>query len=240
MWNGHLAELRAARGLGLESARRRPRHLARRRRNPLRCLPKPGSMSAKPPTRRSAPISTRRIQRAASPIRGRVIPGGNPFPQNGKAFFPTTGGTYVNMPINPKPTYVAQLERHLSAPDSGDWLASISYLGNKTTHLWSNGGEINPALYIPGNCPAGSTVHRARSLLHHQQHQPAPHSVSGESSRGAAYAQHQHHWMTEPSRTIRAVLVSAQHSFAHNFHVQRQLHRFLLHFRRRLRRRAGR
>src|SRR5947207_6705484 len=27
-----------------------------------------------------------------------------------------------------------------------------SYLGNKTTHLWINGGEVNPAIYIPGTC----------------------------------------------------------------------------------------
>ena len=70
-------------------------------------------------------------------------PGGNPFPQNGKAFFPTAG-VYVNMPLNPKPTYVAQwnvtYQRQL-----GSWLASASYLGNKSTHIWSNNGEINPA-----------------------------------------------------------------------------------------------
>jgi len=35
------------------------------------------------------------------------------------------------------------------------WLLSVSYLGNETTHLWSGGGEMNPAFYIPGNCVAG-------------------------------------------------------------------------------------
>ena len=74
-------------------------------------------------------------------------PGGNPFPQGGKAYFPVTGGTYVNMPINPKPTYVASwnvtYQRQI-----GTWMASVSYLGNKTTHLWSNGGEINPATFL--------------------------------------------------------------------------------------------
>ncbi len=80
-------------------------------------------------------------------------PGGNPFPQNGKAFFPTAG-VYVSMPVNPKPTYVSNwnvtYQRQL-----GSWLVSASYLGNKTTHLWSNNGESNPAVYIPGNCVAG-------------------------------------------------------------------------------------
>jgi hypothetical protein len=73
-------------------------------------------------------------------------PGGNPFPQNGKAFFPTAG-VYVNMPINPKPTYVGQwnvtYQRQI-----GTWMASASYLGNKSTHIWSGNGEQNPAVFL--------------------------------------------------------------------------------------------
>lgn len=73
-------------------------------------------------------------------------PGGNPFPQNGKAFFPTAG-VYINMPIDPKPTYVANwnitYQRQIRT-----FLASVSYLGNKTTHLWGNGGEMNPATFM--------------------------------------------------------------------------------------------
>ena len=84
------------------------------------------------------------------------FPGGNPFPQNGSSFFP--GGTYINMPINPKPTYVANwnatYQRQIKT-----WLASVSYLGNKTTHLWSTGGEINPAVYGPG-ATVGNTNQR--------------------------------------------------------------------------------
>jgi hypothetical protein len=33
-------------------------------------------------------------------------------------------------------------------------MASVSYLGNKTTHLWIN-QEADPDIYIPGNCSAG-------------------------------------------------------------------------------------
>jgi hypothetical protein len=80
-------------------------------------------------------------------------PGGNPFPQT-RAFFPTAG-IYVNFPIDPKPTYVANWNITYQRQLPGNWLASISYLGNKTTHLWSNNGEINPALYFPGTCVAG-------------------------------------------------------------------------------------
>jgi hypothetical protein len=90
-------------------------------------------------------------------------PGGNPFPQS-KAYFPTAG-VYVNMPIDPKPTYVANwnvtYQRQL-----GTWMASVSYLGNKTTHLWSNGGEINPATYFgPTSTTSNTQARRRLSLL---------------------------------------------------------------------------
>jgi hypothetical protein len=82
------------------------------------------------------------------------FPGGNPFPTNGAAYFPTAG-VYINMPKNPKPTYVGNWNATYQRQFAGNWLVSVSYLGNKTTHLWSGGGETNPAVYIPGTCVAG-------------------------------------------------------------------------------------
>ncbi|HVW83662.1 MAG TPA: hypothetical protein VHB50_03240, partial [Bryobacteraceae bacterium] len=79
--------------------------------------------------------------------------GGNPFPTNGRYLFPNAG-VYINMPINPKPTYVAQWNATYQRQFLNSWVASVSYLGNKTTHLWI-AGEINPAIYVPGNCAAG-------------------------------------------------------------------------------------
>jgi len=73
-------------------------------------------------------------------------PGGNPFPQHGKLFFPNFGA-YINMPINPKPTYVAQWNLTYQRQFAGSWMASVSYLGNKTTHLWI-AEERNPAQYL--------------------------------------------------------------------------------------------
>jgi hypothetical protein len=73
-------------------------------------------------------------------------PGGNPFPQNGNLFFPKFG-TYVNMPINPKPTYVAQWNVTYQRQFAGSWMGSVSYLGNKTTHLWI-AEERDPAEYM--------------------------------------------------------------------------------------------
>jgi len=80
--------------------------------------------------------------------------GGNPFPQHGNLFFPNFGA-YINMPINPAPTSVAQwnvtYQRQI-----GSWLAQVSYLGNKTTHLWI-AEERNPAMYLgTGACTINS------------------------------------------------------------------------------------
>jgi hypothetical protein len=80
-------------------------------------------------------------------------PGGNPFPQHGNLFFPQFG-TYINMPLHPKATYVAQWNATYQRQFAGNWLASVSYLANKTTHLWI-AEERNPAEYIAGNCTAG-------------------------------------------------------------------------------------
>ncbi len=75
------------------------------------------------------------------------FPGGNPFPQNGKAFFPTAG-VYINMPLNPKPTYATNYNVSYQRQLPGAWLVSISYLGTHTTHIWSDGGEVNPATFL--------------------------------------------------------------------------------------------
>jgi hypothetical protein len=84
-------------------------------------------------------------------------PGGDPYKQNtGTAksygFFPTSGvyavsDTNLGSPqIN---TWNLSIQRQI-----GKWLISGSYLGNHTAHLWSS-RELNPQIYIPGNCTAG-------------------------------------------------------------------------------------
>src|SRR5215471_9123798 len=145
-----------------------------------------------------------------------AYPGGNPFPQNGKAFFPTAG-VYVNMPIDPKPTYVANWNVTYQRQLSGGWMVSASYLGNKTTHLWSGNGEVNPAVYIPGNCVAGQYGLTA----------PGPCSTTSNANfrrilylanptLGAGYAS----LNTSDDGAVahyNGVLISLQHRFGHNY-----------------------
>ena len=127
-------------------------------------------------------------------------PGGSPFPVNGRAIFPATG-IYVNMPINPKSTYVTQWNVTYQRQFAKDWVLSASYLGNKTTHLWINGGEINPAIYIPGASTTGNTQQRRRlSLIN-----PNSPYASVNTADDGAVAHYQ------------AMLLSVKHTFGHGF-----------------------
>jgi hypothetical protein len=81
-------------------------------------------------------------------------PGGNPFPQQpGHLFFPQFG-TYIDMPLSPHSTYVIDYNATYQRQLGHSWMASVSYLGNQTRHLWI-ALERDPALYVPGNCSAG-------------------------------------------------------------------------------------
>lgn len=75
-------------------------------------------------------------------------PGGNPFPQKPGALFFPQFGTYINMPINPKPTYVEHWNVTYQRQLPANWLISASYLGNHTVHNWI-AQERNPALPSP-------------------------------------------------------------------------------------------
>ena len=84
-------------------------------------------------------------------------PGGNPFPTptppTSDFVFPS-GGSYVSMPLHVRSAYVQQWNLAMEKQIGKNLHVSATYMGNKTTHLWL-GREINPAVYIPGNCGAG-------------------------------------------------------------------------------------
>jgi hypothetical protein len=144
-------------------------------------------------------------------------PGGNPFPQHGNLFFPTSG-TYIDMPINPKSTYVINWNVTYQREVAKDWLASVSYLGNKTSHLWI-ALERDPDIYIPGNCSAGqygltaagacsSTAaanYQARRLLTLQAPATGIYYASIDEMDDGAVARYQ------------GLLLSVQHHFAHHY-----------------------
>jgi hypothetical protein len=89
------------------------------------------------------------------------VAGGNPFPlpAPGKNVpFPLANAEAFLPPQIHSPS-VAQWNASVQRRLSANWVFSMSYLGNKTSHLWI-GNEINPAVYIPGTCagkPCSST-----------------------------------------------------------------------------------
>jgi hypothetical protein len=144
-------------------------------------------------------------------------PGGNPFPTNGKAYFPLVGGTYVNFPLNPKPTYVANWNVTYQRQIGGSWMASVSYLGNKTTHLWSGGGEMDPAVYVPGNCAAGQyglTASGACATTSNTQYR----RIFYQSNPVTGLAYGSVNTMDDGAVAhYQGLLMSLQHRFANNF-----------------------
>jgi len=88
----------------------------------------------------------------ADPYAG--YPGGNPFPvaspPSKSQIFPSNG-TYVNFPLNVRSTYVQQWGLSYEFQVTSDWMLSANYIGNKSTHLWTQ-FDANHSIFIPGNC----------------------------------------------------------------------------------------
>ncbi len=60
------------------------------------------------------------------------------------------------MPPAIKPISVYQWNLSYQKQFGADWLATITYLGNRTAHVWI-GQELNPAIYSPSVCAQFST-----------------------------------------------------------------------------------
>ena len=82
-------------------------------------------------------------------------PGGNIYPyvpSKNAPFAP--GGTYIFVPPNLKTPATMSWNLVIQRQLGSDWLVSASYLGSESEHLWDS-YQVNPAVYIPGNCTAG-------------------------------------------------------------------------------------
>ncbi|MFN7923060.1 MAG: TonB-dependent receptor [Bryobacteraceae bacterium] len=131
-------------------------------------------------------------------------PGGNPFPQPApppKNFPFAPYSVFVNMPLQTHPTYTAQWNVSYQNEFRKDWLGSISYLGNKTTHVWV-GEEINPAIYGPGASTGNTNQRRLLYRLNPTVGAGYASIVQSEQGANSRYA---------------GVLMSVQHRMAHHF-----------------------
>jgi hypothetical protein len=109
---------------------------------------------------------------------------------------------WVVVQPNIKPTSLYQWNATYQRQFSNNWLASVSYLGNKTTHL-DVGQELNPAIYIRGTSTTGNTNQRKRlEQLNFSQGQYYGNIEEVASSGNANY---------------NAMLLSLNHRLARNF-----------------------
>jgi hypothetical protein len=138
--------------------------------------------------------------------------GPNPFPQKpGQAFFPTFG-VYINMPIDPKPTYVSQWNITYQRQLANNWMVSASYLGNSTTHLWI-ALERNPAIFQgTGACTIAGVAYPTCSTTGNTNQRRLFFTTPG----GNSYASVD----TADDGAVahyEGLLLSVQHRLAHNF-----------------------
>jgi hypothetical protein len=95
-----------------------------------------------------------------SPYQG--VAGGNPFPNP----FPPTptasfnqNGTYVNLPLGLHHPYMQQYDLSFQQQIGSDWSITVSYVGNKATHLRS-GYEMNSPQFAAGATTKNETQRR--------------------------------------------------------------------------------
>ena len=111
-----------------------------------------------------------------------------------------TQGLYTVLPQNLHTTYVSQWNSSYQRQLGKDWLASFTYLGNRTTHLYT-AQELNPGIYTPGET---SVTYKNRILYYAN---PAQGQYYGDVSildDGA-------------SANYNGLLTSVQHRFSQGF-----------------------
>jgi hypothetical protein len=80
-------------------------------------------------------------------------PGGSPFPVPSppvKNFTFPRFSQYSAWPLDPKIMSMGQWNLSYQRQITPDWLASVTYMGSKTSHIWTS-EDINPGQYIPGS-----------------------------------------------------------------------------------------
>jgi hypothetical protein len=138
------------------------------------------------------------------------VPGGDPFPlapPSKNVSFPLANAEVFLPPHIHSPS-VGQWNFSVQHRFSDNWVFTISYLGNKTSHLWI-GNEINPAVYIPGTCgtaacsSTGNTQsRRVLSLANPKVGQYYSTMIVADDGINANY---------------NGLLTSIEHRFAHNY-----------------------
>jgi hypothetical protein len=144
-------------------------------------------------------------------------PGGNPFPISlNKNFTFPNFGTYANYPLHLQVTYLEQWNLSFQRQFGANWLASASYLGNNTIHLWGNNPINAPVFMGLGACTIAGVSYSVCS------------TAANENQRRSLYlenpAQGKYYGViqqldTGGTASYNALLLSLQHRLASNFTV---------------------
>src|ERR1019366_9865705 len=112
------------------------------------------------------------------------------------------------MPLHINPTYTAQWSVSYQRQIGTDWLASFTYLGSKTTHIWDV-QELDPAVYIPGTCNRKPCSTLANTNQRRVLYLANPVAGAGISTMSLSDQGANSHY--------NGLLVSIQHRFARNY-----------------------
>src|SRR5262249_37369903 len=123
----------------------------------------PQRIMSNPPFVNEIDLNTNQVGPFDNPWQG--YPGGNPFPgvtpPPSNAVFPTSA-FYALLPPSLKTVYMSTWNLSYQR-QIGGWLASVSYIGNKTTHLWLS-RDINAPVNLPGSTAANLNQRKALYL----------------------------------------------------------------------------
>jgi hypothetical protein len=144
-------------------------------------------------------------------------PGGNPFPitLNSSFNFPNFG-SYANYPLNLQPTYLEQWNLSVQRQIGANWLASATYLGNNTIHLWGNNPINAPENLGTGPCTLNGVAY------------PVCDTAANENQRRPLYLQNPSQGQyygaiyqldNGGTASYNAMLLSMQHRLADHFTV---------------------
>jgi hypothetical protein len=137
----------------------------------------------------------------SNPWNGYVSPtgvAGDPFP--GAAIFPSLG-TYVTIPPNVHDTYMMQWNLSFSQQFGKDWLATATYIGNRTNHILG-ANEQNLPQPSPTATAANEQSRRLLTLLNPAQGAFYSSIVQTDDGNSSSY---------------HGLLLKLDHRFSHNF-----------------------
>lgn len=144
-------------------------------------------------------------------------PGGNPFPISlNKNFTFPNFGTYANYPLHLPVTYLEQWNLSFQRQFGANWLASASYLGNNTIHLWTNNPINAPVFMGLGACTiAGVSYSVCSTAANENQRRPLYLQNPAQGKYYGAIDQLD----AGGTASYNALLLSLQHRLSNNFTV---------------------